>query len=244
MALSWLKNFVSNGKVKSFDTVQASDEKLCNKVELCVKSGRYLIIKDCNGLEPYLYPLLRNEICYKDSRYLVTVGGKRVNYNENFKLFLVSKRPCTNIAAGIVRIVDFSLTRNGLENRLLSILIDFARPNLEDELRNLTEVEGESSLKLSKMETKLLTMLCDSKEDLLENEELIDTLVNIRENAKEISRSLAEINRSKESIRQHYEEWISVAKAGSNLYFLLNQMHVVGFVRLFSFVLRAMLFSL
>lgn len=227
MALSWLKNLASNEKSKSLEIAKACDEKLSTKVEFCVKSGRSLIIKDCAFLDPYLYPLLRGDISYEDSRHLVTLGSKRINYNKNFELFLLSKIN-VGVPSHLVRIVDFTITQDGLKNRLLSILIKSVMPNLEDDLRKWTELEELNFTELSAMETKLLDTLCAADGDLLENEGLIETLIITKENATKMSSTLVEINVAKDKVQNHYEEWADIADTCSNLYSLLQKLHVVG----------------
>jgi dynein heavy chain 2 len=214
---------------KPIEIVQLCDQRLSTRLEMCIKNGKSIIIKDCVGLNPYLYPLLRKEITYEKSRYWITIGSKRINYNSNFQLFLMTKKPCSIPSHNIVRVVNFSITSSGLESKLLSILIDHRMPYLEQNLNHLVQEEEDNASKLYQLETDLLQMLCDAKGDLLENKALIKTLVSTRENASIMSCALKEINEAKSKIQQHYEEFRDIAKFGGDLYFLLIQLQVVSY---------------
>ncbi len=230
MALPWLSSFASDEKSKSLEIVQAFDQRLATKLELCVKSGKRLIIKDCENVEPFLYPLLRKEIRYEDSRYFVMIGTKRVHYNKNFTLFLTSKKHSKNFPADVLRIVNFSVTKIGLKNRLVSALVNYKMPELKSDLRKLTEEEEKHGLALQELETKLLSLLCNTDGDLLENKDLVETLLQTRENATKLSNALKEFNDAKKMIHEHYRHFEGIATFASNLYFLLTKLKAVRFI--------------
>lgn len=229
LAISWLKNFVSKANTKSMDIVQASDAKLGTKVELSVKSGRSLIIKDLYRFEPFLFPLLKKEIINEELRCFIQLGTKRISYHDNFELFLVSKTRCHEVPSGIVRIVNFTITTGGLQNRLLSTILECVRPTLGDELRELSEAEEKGSSELIQMEAKLLEILCADDGDLLQNSALIEMLVGTKQNATVLSDTLVAINEAKRKLDLYYEQWIMIADAGSHLYFAILQLHMVRF---------------
>lgn len=57
-----------------------------------------------------------------------------VNYNENFTLYLCTRNSSIEINAktkSLVSVVNFSVTKSGLEGKLLSIIINHEQPDLE-----------------------------------------------------------------------------------------------------------------
>uniref|UniRef100_A0A670YBW7 Dynein heavy chain ATP-binding dynein motor region domain-containing protein n=1 Tax=Pseudonaja textilis TaxID=8673 RepID=A0A670YBW7_PSETE len=87
-----------------------------------------------DGVEPVLYPLLRKDLVAQGPRYVVQIGDKTIDYNEEFHLFLSTRNPNPYIppdAASIVTEVNFTITRSGLRgqvsmhiiNKILFILI-------------------------------------------------------------------------------------------------------------------------
>ena len=97
-----------------------------NRVELAVRFGKSLMILEVDGIEPLLYPLIRRDFSLLGSRSVVQIGEKVVEFNETFRLFLVTRNPRPHIppdAASLVTIVNFTVTRSGLEGQLLGITI-------------------------------------------------------------------------------------------------------------------------
>ena len=211
------------------EIAQATDLNLNTKLEVCIKSGRSLIIKDYYEFQPFMLPLLRGDISYENSRCHVMIGTKRIEYNSNFKLFLVSKQTCCHVPKGIIRVVNFTTTPGGLTNRLLSILLSCVQPSLTDDLQQLTEDEEKGATQLSQMETKLLELLCVSDGDLLDDDTLVKALINTKHTSNTMIRTLDEISKAKEKIRQSQNEWISIASISSSLYFLLLQLETVSY---------------
>ena len=55
-------------------------------LELAVRFGKTLIIQEVDGVEPILYPVLRKDFTSQGPRFVVQIGEKGVDYNENFRL--------------------------------------------------------------------------------------------------------------------------------------------------------------
>ena len=78
--------------------------------------------------------------------------------------------------APLVNLVNFTVTKSGLEGQLLSITINFEQPELEQKKTKLLEEEEKLKIQLADFEKQLLTSLANSKGDILQNKELIDSL--------------------------------------------------------------------
>ena len=57
-------------------------------LELAVRFGKTLIIQEVDGVEPILYPVLRKDFTSQGPRFVVQIGEKGVDYNENFRLVM------------------------------------------------------------------------------------------------------------------------------------------------------------
>ena len=61
------------------------------------------------------------------------LGDKFVDYNETFNLFLVTRNSAINLPSNtrnLVSIINYSVTKSGLEEKLLSIIITPSKRNL------------------------------------------------------------------------------------------------------------------
>jgi dynein heavy chain 2, cytosolic len=77
------------------------------------------------------------------------IGDKMVNYNENFKLYLCTRNSGIEINAktsSLISIINYSVTKSGLEGKLLSIIINHEQPDLERKKQEL--LENEENLKI------------------------------------------------------------------------------------------------
>lgn len=54
-------------------------------LELAVRFGKTLVIQEVDGVEPILYPVLRKDFTSQGPRFVVQIGEKGVDYNENFR---------------------------------------------------------------------------------------------------------------------------------------------------------------
>ena len=112
-----------------------------------------------DGVEPMLYPLCRKDLAHQGPRFVVTVGDKTVDYNENFCMYLVTRNPTPDIppdAASLVTQVNFTVTRSGLEGQLLGLAIQHEQPELEREKGEMLKREEDFKMQLSALEKDLL----------------------------------------------------------------------------------------
>jgi dynein heavy chain 2 len=102
-----------------------------------------------------------------------------LDVNETFKLYLTTRNSSIEIAKhqkDLVSIVNFSVTKSGLEGKLLSIIITYFQPQIEQEKQDLLQEQEKFKVELSNLEEKLLKELADSSGNILENKGLINSL--------------------------------------------------------------------
>ena len=83
--------------------------------------GKVLIIKDVDALDPVLYPILRNDYVVQGVRKLIRLGEKMVDWNENFRMFLLSRSVETQLppqCRSLVNTINFNTTEAGLTEQV------------------------------------------------------------------------------------------------------------------------------
>lgn len=107
------------------------------------------------------------------------MGNRLLPYDENFRIFITTKiknAPYPIELLTRTTVVDFTVRQEGLEERLLKILIEIENPGLEV-LRDNTVGSIERDQKsLAEIQDELLELLDESECSLLENEQLHRTL--------------------------------------------------------------------
>jgi dynein heavy chain len=73
-------------------------------------------------------------------------------------------------------IINFTVTENGLEDQLLSLVVKKERPDLAATKEQLVQQQNEFKITLSNLEKGLLKQLQEAQGDLTENIALIESL--------------------------------------------------------------------
>jgi dynein heavy chain 2, cytosolic len=113
--------------------------------------------------------------------------------NDSFKLYLTTRNSFIEIAKhqrDLVSVVNFSVTKSGLEGKLLSIIITHFQPEIEREKQELLEEQEKLKINLSDLEEKLLRELADSSGNILENKGLINSLNETKQHSQVVAKSL------------------------------------------------------
>ncbi|KAK2847119.1 hypothetical protein Q5P01_010118 [Channa striata] len=247
-ATEWLCTHLKQHRL---EVINQQDSNFMTSLELAVRFGKTLIIQEMDGVEPVLYPLLRRDLIPQGPRYVVHIGDKAIDYNEDFRLFLATRNPTPFIppdAASVVTKVNFTTTRAGLRGQLLALTIQQEKPELETEKTRLLQQEEDKKIQLSQLEESLLETLATAQGNILENRELIDSLNQTKASSALIQESLLESHRLQASLDQERDAYLPLAESASKMYFVItdlskiNNMYrfsLASFLRLFQRALQA-----
>ncbi|XP_029374274.1 cytoplasmic dynein 2 heavy chain 1 isoform X3 [Echeneis naucrates] len=247
-ATEWLCTHLKHHKL---EVVNQQDSNFMTSLELAVRFGKTLIIQEVDGVEPVLYPLLRRELIAQGPRYVIQIGDKVIDYNEDFRLFLATRNPTPFIppdAVSVVTEVNFTTTRAGLRGQLLALTIQQEKPELETEKTRLLQQEEDKKIQLAQLEESLLETLATAQGNILENRELIDSLNQTKASSALIQKSLLESHRLQASLDQERDAYLPLAESASKMYFVItdlskiNNMYrfsLASFLRLFQRALQA-----
>jgi dynein heavy chain 2 len=236
-ATDWLRATLSKDKHRPLEAITHHSGRFANQVELAVRFGKTLLITEVDGVEPMLYPLCRRDLCHQGPRFVVAVGDKTVDFNENFRLFLVTRNPTPDLppdAAGLVTQVNFTVTRSGLEGQLLGQAIQHEQPELERAKGEMLRKEEDFKMQLAGLEKALLQALATAEGNLLENTTLIESLSLTKEKSAEIEEALVMSAEASIKLDDQRDVYRSFAKSGASLYFLVKSIQRVNHMYHFS----------
>ncbi|EGR28544.1 hypothetical protein IMG5_173090 [Ichthyophthirius multifiliis] len=244
-ATEWLKKAIENVEI-----LNQQDPKFTNQLELAVLFGKTLLIQELDKLEPILVPILRKDLAHAGPRWVVNIGDKQVNYNENFKLYLCTRNSGIEISpntSSLVSIINYTITRSGLEGKLLSIIINHEQPDLEKKKQELLENEESLKISLAELERKLLEELANSTGNILENTVLLESLNQTKSKSQTISQSLQESQKLQENLDQQRDVYRFLAIKGAQLFICINDLKKINnmyryslnyFIQLFKMCLK------
>lgn len=249
-ATEWLKAYLSKDKSRPLEVVSFHDSRFTNQLELAVRFGKTLLILEADGVEPMLYPLCRRDLSHQGPRNVVNIGDKTIDYNENFRLYLVTRNPAPDLppdAASLVTQVNFTVTKSGLEGQLLGIAIQHEQPEIEKAKGEMLRKEEDFKVQLAALEKNLLEALATAEGNLLENTSLIESLTKTKEKSAEIADALTKSAEASVRLDEQREVYRPFAHVGSRLYFLVKalksvchmyQFSLASFLKLFKETLR------
>lgn len=111
---------------------------------MALRFGKQLLVQELDSIEPILIPLIRKDFVQEAARSTVLVGDKQIDYNPDFRLILCTRNSGIELPTntkGLVSVINYSVTRSGLEAKLLSIIINHEKPELEEKKIHLLEEE-------------------------------------------------------------------------------------------------------
>lgn len=222
--ISWIKKR-SQGE-KTFEAVSFANPKFATHFELAIRFGKVLVVEEANTLEGMYYPMLRNDLIRVGARRAYLVGEKVIDYNEGFRLVLATRDVTLKVhpkARSLLSIINYSVTKSGLEMQLLSIVVNNERPELEQRKTEILNKEESLKMQLSEVEQQLLNELVKSEGDLLNNQKLIDSLEEAKKQSTTISQSLKESASIQQDIDKERNMFRGLASEGAKYYLLLKE---------------------
>ncbi|CAI9733108.1 dynein heavy chain 6, axonemal-like isoform X2 [Octopus vulgaris] len=164
----------------NLSVIKPSDTNLMRTLENCIRIGRPVLLEDVGEvLEPSLEPILCKQTYYKSGRQMIRLGDTELEYSQEFKLFMTTKLPNPHYLPEIcikVTIVNFTVTRTGLGDQVLSEVVQLEKPQLEEQRNQLITHINRDKIQLKSIEERILQLLFHSKGNILDNEDLINTL--------------------------------------------------------------------
>ena len=170
----------------------------------------------------------------------IKLGDKEVEYNPKFQLFLHTKLANPHYKPELqaqTTLINFTVTRTGLEDQLLAEVVKADRPDLEEQKAELTRQQNEYKILLKSLEDDLLMRLSSAGDDILSDSALVENLESTKATATEIETKVAEAKKTSFEIDKARELYRPAAARASVLYFILNDLNKIN--PMYQFSLKA-----
>jgi dynein heavy chain len=160
--------------------IKLTEAKFLRSLENAIRTGQSVLLEDVGEhLDPALEPLLQKQMVRQGGRLLMKLGDSLVEYDRNFKLYITTKLANPHYLPEVcikVTIINFTVTTAGLEGQLLADVVKTERPELEEARNSLIVNIANDKKQLKDIEEKILKLLFHSQGNILDDEELINTL--------------------------------------------------------------------
>ena len=196
-ANAWIRNLE---EANNLQITTETDETFLKILENSIIFGHPLLIEDVlEDLNPVLEPVLLKRVFKQGPFEYIRLNDSQVEYNNNFKLYMTTRLKNPNFLPEVscrVKLVNFSITPNGLRDQLLGIVTKKEMPVLEGKYDDLVVQSINNKQTLQNIENKILEVFTKSKGDILEDESAIEILSSSKVIAKDINIKQDAINQT------------------------------------------------
>ncbi|KAL9959258.1 hypothetical protein ACROYT_G032565 [Oculina patagonica] len=208
--------------------IKLTDQNFLRTLENCIRIGMPVLLEEVGEtLDPALEPILLKQTFTQGGRLLIRLGDSDIDYDKNFKFYMTTKLANPHYLPEVcikVTIINFTVTKSGLEDQLLSDVVRLERPDLEDQRNQLIVRINSDKNQLKAIEDRILKLLFHSEGNILDDEVLINTLNESKVTSGVISTRLKEAEMTEEKITAAREKYRPVATRGSVMYFVVASM--------------------
>ncbi|MCJ8738612.1 hypothetical protein PDJAM_G00037770 [Pangasius djambal] len=230
--IKWIKNkYGDNLKI-----IRLGQKGYLDSIENAVSSGDVLLIENISEtVEPVLDPLLgRNTI--KKGKY-ICIGDKEVEYHPNFRLILHTKHFNPHYKPEMqaqCTLINFLVTRDGLEDQLLAAVVAKERPDLEELKAELTKQQNTFKIVLKQLEDSLLARISAASGNFLGDTALVENLETTKHTATEIEQKVLEAKTTEAKINEARESYRPASIRAGLLFFILSDLNKINPIYQFS----------
>uniref|UniRef100_A0A3Q2GPF7 Dynein heavy chain 11, axonemal-like n=1 Tax=Cyprinodon variegatus TaxID=28743 RepID=A0A3Q2GPF7_CYPVA len=233
--IKWIKSRYGN----TLKVISLGQRGYVDVIEQAVVAGDTVLIENLEEtIDPVIDPLLGRHTIKKGT--CIKVGDKECFFHPDFRLILHTKLANPHYKPEIqaqTTLINFTVTRDGLEDQLLAQVVNQERPDLELLKSELTKQQNMFKIELKLLEDELLTRLSAAESNFLGDNVLVEKLETTKHTAAEIEMKVLEAKVNEVKINEAREHYRPVAVRASLLYFIMNDLNKIN--PMYQFSLKA-----
>jgi dynein heavy chain len=229
--IRWLKRHceIATAKnEKSFICIRPGEKRWISKIVLAIQNGDTVIVENIGeSLDASLDPILTKSVYRKGKTMFIKIGEDDVEYDERFKLYFQTKLSNPHYKPEIAAqctLINFIVTKMGLEDQLLATIVSQEEPELENTRNSLVQAFNDYKIQLKELEDLLLERLANAPTDILSDIPLIEGLESTKATVTTINEAVMKGKITETGINVAREVYRVVASEASLLYFAILQL--------------------
>ncbi|CBZ27922.1 putative dynein heavy chain [Leishmania mexicana MHOM/GT/2001/U1103] len=224
-AVSWIRAMEKENNLR---VIKLTDANYMRTLENAIRVGLPVLIENVGeSLDAALDPVLLQQTYRSQGRLLIKLGDSEVDYDPKFRLYMTTKLanpfflPELQIKATII---NFTVTQTGLENQLLADVVRVEMAELEQRADQtvLDIAHGKDELKA--LEDRILKLLGSSTGNILDNEQLVNTLQEAKTTSESVSDALRVAEETQRDIEAARDRYRPVARRGATVYAVITEL--------------------
>ncbi|XP_076625371.1 dynein beta chain, ciliary [Colletes latitarsis] len=228
----WIKNRYGD----EMQVLRLTQPNYLTLIEFSIANGGIVLLENImETIDPVMDPIIKRDLIKKGRA--IKIWDKEVDYDHRFRLILQTKLANPHYKPEIqaqTTLINFTVTKDGLEEQLLGDVVKAERPDLETKKANLTTQQNTFKITLKALEDDLLHRLSTAGPDILSDVDLVINLETTKKTAAEIEIKVAEAKVTAVKIDEAREIYRTVASRASLLYFVLNDLSKINMLYQFS----------
>ncbi|RDL39863.1 p-loop containing nucleoside triphosphate hydrolase [Venustampulla echinocandica] len=213
------------------------DDSFTKQLESSLRFGNPILIQDAEYLDPVLNHVLNKEYQKTGGRVLIQLGKQEIDFSPAFKIYLSTRDPSATFAPDIcsrTTFVNFTVTQSSLQTQSLNEVLKSERPDVDERRSNLIKLQGEFKIHLRQLEKRLLQALNESRGNILDDDNVIETLETLKKEAAEISLKMNNTEGVMAEVDEITLQYNIIARSCSAVFAVLEQLHYLNHFYQFS----------
>ncbi|CAG8978577.1 hypothetical protein HYALB_00010542 [Hymenoscyphus albidus] len=213
------------------------DDSFTKQLESSLRFGNPILIQDAEYLDPILNHVLNKEYQKTGGRVLIQLGKQEIDFSPAFKIYLSTRDPSATFPPDIcsrTTFVNFTVTQSSLQTQSLNEVLKSERPDVDERRSNLIKLQGEFKVHLRQLEKRLLQALNESRGNILDDDNVIETLETLKKEAAEISAKMTGTEGVMKEVEETTLQYDVIAKSCSAVFAVLEQLHYLNHFYQFS----------
>ena len=203
-ANKWIRNYYKKNNINCY---KLTNRNLFNHLKSSIMNGYPCLIENVEQtLDSSLEPILANHVFKQGAGYYLSMGNEKpIQYTVGFKLFMTSKMANPHYLPELsikVTLINFTVTRKGLEDQLLVEVVKHEKPEIEAQKEQTMLSINKGKKQISDLETSILNLVKDAGNDILDNNILVDKLDESKIQSKKIKEDLEKAEITERSINK------------------------------------------
>ncbi|PHH90699.1 hypothetical protein CDD83_2886 [Cordyceps sp. RAO-2017] len=213
------------------------DDTFTKQLESSLRFGNPILIQDAEHLDPILNHVLNKEYQRTGGRVLIQLGRQEIDFSPSFRLYLSTRDPSAQFAPDIcsrTTFVNFTVTKSSLQTQSLNDVLKSERPDVDERRTNLIKLQGEFKVHLRQLEKQLLQALNESRGNILDDDNVIETLETLKTEAADISAKMGRTEGVMAEVEEITRQYGVIANSCSAVFAVLDQLHFLNHFYQFS----------
>lgn len=201
------------------------------KLESAIQFGMPVLLENITeNIDAIYEPVLQKKIVRQGGSLKLKFGDKLIDYASEFRFYMTTKLSRPHYSPEIcikVTLLNFQVTVEGLEDQMLNFVVKIEEPFKEEQRQKNIREQFENEREQKETEDRILKLLNESKGDLLDDEQLIDTLQQSKIKSMEIQEKMNRMKHEREQLNQIRNFYREVARRVASLYFIVLDLAMV-----------------